>query len=974
MTPERLRHIEDLFHAALSRPQGERAAFLSAACGDDESLRLEVESLITSREREGGLLERPAFEAGLRLMAGRPADLTGSQVGPYKILSLAGEGGMGEVYVALDTRLGRKVALKSLPVAFANDAERVRRFRQEARAASAITHPNVAQIYEVLESEGRHFIVMEFVNGITLRRRMAEGPLTLTACLDVACQVASALSAAHETGVVHRDIKPENVMLLAEGHVKVLDFGLAKRVEPAAGTEEAAPVSRLETSPGVIMGTTPYMSPEQARGLEVDRRTDIWSLGVVLYEMAAGRPPFGGATPTDVIAAIIQTMPPPLDGPAEEGFGELQAIIDRALAKEAGERYQTAREIDDDLRSLRDELVFESKTRSRAPSLAGRPAKGGAAPQIAPASRRLPVRRLVAAATFALLILAGGFLWRTFRANPPERFLPGRVEMQNLSASGRVLEAALSPDRRFVVFVTEEDGEQRLWMKQVATGDKIAVPLPHTAGAYRGLLVSPDGNYVYYSLFRDAPHGELFRTSIPAATDSRKLLEDVDPPVALSPDGTRLAFVRQNHTTPNELLVAGADGSNPHVLVADSDLAPGGVTWSPRGDAIACTVRVRADGHEFHSVAAFDLRDGRRTPLTAQRWKLVERVAWLPDGSGLVLIAADERSRLAQVWHLSHPGGTARRVTTDVNEYRTLSVTQDAAALATIQSVRASGVWVGWPAGGPSSQVASGRDLGAHGVAATPDGRIVYASNASGSRDLWIMNGDGSGQRQLTRDGRADRHPVVSPDGRFVVFISERGGSSQIWRVEIDGTNPRPLTPGPDDAFPAFTPDGRRLIYSARGPERRSLWQVPAEGGEPVPLTDYLSNWPAVSPDGRHLACLYREEAGTSKVKLAIVSLADGRPLRFFDLPSGIALPPDLSSPGFRWSRDGRSVLYVNTAGGASNIWSQPADGGPSKQLTDFTADRIFWFDLSPADGTPVYVRGQYIHDVVLIADQPGAR
>jgi len=376
MTPERWLYIKEVFHAALARPQAERASFIDSACVGDDAARREVSQLISAHEEEGEFLDTPAFEVLAGSLAGTgPARLaSGQPIGRYRIISSLGAGGMGEVYLAEDTGLGRKVALKLLPDSFTVETDRVRRFEREARAASSPNHPNICTIHEVGEAEeGRRYIVMEHVEGVTLRQHMSGRRMEAAEVLDVAFQIASGLAAAHAAGVVHRDVKPENVMLRPDGIVKVLDFGLAKLTgqQPAAGS--AAPErTGVRTEAGVVLGTAAYMSPEQARGLEVDARTDVWSLGVVLYEMAAGRVPFAGETPSHVIVSILESEPPalPLN---EEVPAELWKIISTALRKDKAERYQTARDMAFDLKGLKEELeVAERLERALQPNSGGK--------------------------------------------------------------------------------------------------------------------------------------------------------------------------------------------------------------------------------------------------------------------------------------------------------------------------------------------------------------------------------------------------------------------------------------------------------------------------------------------------------------------------------------------------------------------------------------------------------------------------
>src|SRR3989454_10511357 len=364
MHPERWQQIDRLFHSALERNDGERVAFLAQACVGDELLRQEVDSLLASHDQAASFIETPAGDAAAGLLADHHSRLMpGTMVNRYKILNLIGEGGMGDVYLAQDMRLGRKVALKLLPTYLSSDGGRLHRFEQEARAASALSHANVCVVHEVGEAKGgRHYIVMEYVEGVTLRERLKDTRMKMSEVLDTAVQVASALTAAHKAGIVHRDIKPENVIVRPDGDLKVLDFGLAKLTESPAFTmdSEAATRAQVKTNPGMVMGTVQYMSPEQARGKEVDARTDIWSLGVVLFEMVTGRVPFEGETSSHVIVSLIESEPSPLVRYSEVP-AELERIVTKALRKNKEERYQTASDLALDLKSLKQELEVEAR-------------------------------------------------------------------------------------------------------------------------------------------------------------------------------------------------------------------------------------------------------------------------------------------------------------------------------------------------------------------------------------------------------------------------------------------------------------------------------------------------------------------------------------------------------------------------------------------------------------------------------------
>jgi serine/threonine protein kinase/Tfp pilus assembly protein PilF len=378
MKAERWKQINDLFQSAVERAPNERAAFLDQACHDDAGIRQEVESLLASHEQAESFIEAPAFKVTPELITSdRAGALVGKVIGHYRIESLIGVGGMGEVYLARDERLGRKAALKLLPASLTTDQTQLSRFKNEARTASALNHPNILTVYEIGAEGDVQFIATEFIEGITLRASLVGGRISPHRALEIAVQVASALAAAHDAGVVHRDIKPENIMLRPDGYAKVLDFGIAKLTEqkPASDANKVETTALLQTRPGLVVGTAHYMSPEQARGQKVDARSDIWSFGVVLYEMVAGNPPFSGETPSDCIASILTAEPPPVSGVLPGVSVELESILQKALRKNSNERYETIKEMLADLRSLKAKLEAEgplSQTKARAESIAGK--------------------------------------------------------------------------------------------------------------------------------------------------------------------------------------------------------------------------------------------------------------------------------------------------------------------------------------------------------------------------------------------------------------------------------------------------------------------------------------------------------------------------------------------------------------------------------------------------------------------------
>ncbi len=479
MTPERWQQVKAIFSSGIQYEPEERAAFLSQACGGDEWLRSEVESLIASHEKDGSFIDSPAYQAAAELLVDENSELkAGQTIGHYQILSTLGRGGMGEVYLAHDVNLGRNVALKCLPKAFTKDRDRLRRFEHEARAASALNHPNICTIYEVGQGDGHRFIVMESVEGQMLRKKISAGPVRLNEALHIAEQIASALAAAHAASIVHRDIKPENIMIRRDGYVKILDFGLAKLIEQKGG--EAEDSTRLmATGPGVVMGTVSYMSPEQARGLSVDARTDIWSLGVVLYEMLSGRQPFGGPTPSDIFVAILEHEPKSLTTSLPHLPEVLAWIVSKALTKEREDRYQTAHELLTDLRRLQQRLSVNAELDRSAPpqsisssaieSPAGSPALGPAR-----GSRRIwkwaPLLAILILASVVAGWKGGSWFLRARAAQPVvvlmDSPLPDRVYDPETRKAGGTNADDITDILRDLPIVIEKENTSPIWHRE----------------------------------------------------------------------------------------------------------------------------------------------------------------------------------------------------------------------------------------------------------------------------------------------------------------------------------------------------------------------------------------------------------------------------------------------------------------------------------------------------------------------------
>ena len=498
MTPERWQHIKALLESALERDLHEQAAFLDEACAGDAALRAEVEALIDSHARAGNFIELPAYE----VMAGSltESDLVpGGEIGPYQILARVGSGGMGDIYLASDTRLGRKVVLKALPTHFTKDLERMHRFQLEARAASALNHPNIITIYDIGQLDQLHYIAIEFIDGETLRQRIKIGPLKIEEALEVATSVAAALFAAHEAGIVHRDIKPENIMLRADGVVKVLDFGLAKLAESKPSS--AADQTLFQTEQGIVMGTAPYMSPEQVRGLTVDSRTDIWSLGAVLYEMVAGRPPFEGATSMDVMAAILEREPVPLVRYRSTVPTELEWIVKKALRKDRDERYQTAKELLADLRNLRQSEHLLGVRRPDAALLSTTPDRIPKRRQAAALQGGAFGRAALIAVSAVVLLGVGYFLVKSLTGTTTNN--PPAVNFQQVTyQSGPEFFPSLSPDGKSVAYASRAAGNWDIYLQNISGGNSINLTANSSADDSQP-SISPNGDRIAFRSERE---------------------------------------------------------------------------------------------------------------------------------------------------------------------------------------------------------------------------------------------------------------------------------------------------------------------------------------------------------------------------------------------------------------------------------------------------------------------------------------
>jgi len=962
MTPERWQQIDEVFQTAVVLEPSERAAFLKKACGADQVIYDRVSAMLASDDSGWDLIEHPALEVGAPVLADDRPQLTAEQhIGHYQIIQLIGRGGMGEVYLARDKRLNRKIALKLLPAGYLQQRERLRRFEQEAQTASALNHPNILTIYEIGEIDGQQFIATEFVEGETLRERLKRGGLRAADAMDIAIQIGGALAAAHNAGIIHRDIKPENLMLRPDGYIKVLDFGLAKLTEHSEELPDAKRAPDIDISSGFVMGTVRYMSPEQARGLSVDQRSDIFSLGVVLYEMLTGGTPSQGNNAADLVSEILHREPLSLTGLVPDAPEGLQRVVDKALAKDKKRRYQTAVELLADLKALKYHVTDSTLPRS---SLTTNEATLTQQTHTAITGmghvREIAHKRAnVLIAAFVVLVVVVALL--TFRLLLRNRSPSSSQSMtlRRLATAGNVIGAAISPDGSHIAYVANDAGQQSLWIQNVAGGSNVKIVGPVLALSTDPTF-SPDGNYIYYrAIDTKTTRHDLYR--IPAAGgDAEKLIVDIDSPVTFSPDGKRLAFTRYNNPVVGQsnLITANVDGTDERVVstreLSHALFIP---AWSPDGKVLAC---LSGFGTGPFLLVEVQVETKQEKRISSREWSQIQQVAWLSDGSALMLTARSQSSGQTQVWQVAYPSGEVRRVTNDLNSYTSVSLTADSRTMAVVQRAVQSDIWVS-PALTPSEARAitseAGKDYGSQGLAWTPDDKLICASNASGNLDLWMIDAGGSGvPKQLTANAGQNYDPAVTPDGRYIVFVSDRAGSRNLWRINIDGSNPLRLTTGRNDHFPSCSPDSKWVIYNSPSTSTpATLWRVTIDGGAPVQLTDAWAVMPSVSPDGKQVACYYFEAPGANpKLATGLVPFNGGSISKI----SGLAGFPN------RWSTDGSAIGLVPV--GASNILALPLNGNPARQLTNFKSGQVFWFDWSHS-GRLAIARGTTVSDVVLI-------
>jgi eukaryotic-like serine/threonine-protein kinase len=930
--------------------------------------------------------------------------LVGTKVGRFIIKQKIGAGGMGEVYLADDESLNREMVVKVLLPEFCCNTDRVNRFKLEARATSSLNHPNIITIYEIGQHDEQLFIATEYIKGETLRSLIERKAISFGSALHIAEQITSGMTAAHNAGIIHRDLKPENIMVREDGIVKVLDFGLAK---PTLVESEAETRELVSTKAGMVMGSVSYMSPEQSRGKEVDTRSDLWSIGVVLYEMLAEKTPFEGETMTDILANIIYKEPLPITEILEDAPHELQRILKKSLRKDREERYQSAKDLLLDVKNLRRELELEhelevsvsptrlNEIRSRTNDrITGRnllkPTNEAMDTQIL-ASKTVshsvsenpvtPVKKrysMVLAAFIGLLLLGtlsvlSFYLWQ----GPMQVNAFENPQISTISKINNTGEVKISPDGKYLVYVqSSSEKKPHLMLRQIETGsEKDIAPIEdNQIGLIRFSL---DANYVYFTMQPKGALGfNLYRVPT-LGGELRQIASDVDSGVSFRPDGKSLIFHRHVINPPlDKIIEIKAEGGEEKELFSSEKLVFN-PQISPDGKIIAAlsadkSIQLGKPSAFFVTMPA----SGGELTQIGKFWGSANEFSWIKDGSGLVVSGFYEEEEDSKVYVLSFPEGEVKQITKDTNSYYGASVTADGNTVATIQSNLVAGIWEWEIASGKARQISpNDKDrLGTEGLSVAPNGKIIYTKPINKDEsELWEMDVVNNVAKILTaKNSGRNFYPIVSADGSFIFYQNFRNGVYDVWRMNLDGSNPIQITKTPDliETIGGISPDNKTVVFSqvSKDVNIPAIMEINVENSETSPILQDTKQYPnsvRLSPDGKNLLYInapIQFENGVIPQSSLYIAPFDGKKI---GQPKQIL--KTLNSNQYKWSADGKFLYYAESSSNNSDIWKLNLVDGKTSKITNFNLEKIIRFAVSPEGKRFYLVRGSSAQDIVLI-------